>query len=294
MRRLLILVAISTLLASIASFSTFPAIRAHAAQRETPIALTSPNVSAPFSVYSPLGNVTSIASPSDYHGAGVHFFDTHNNPLQLTGIQYFVVAQHSGPGFPFSVHALPGVRVGDIELAINPHAGTELLAVGIPTPASAARVDALDGTPANTTSTGTPISVNPNTSTGYAPLHLIWSDRVGIYVVEVHDNLTWLYNGVTVSISNINDSDRWEWQSGWNRSQYQTSSGYDYSSGLPVDAYDTTTSSYWNGGFCGGATTYIFVYYNTAVGYKDGSRAMSINTTTAGCPGALYSWGQWG
>jgi hypothetical protein len=194
--------------------------------------------------------------------------------------------------YPVSATGGKGIKLGVIELASNDQAHTQLIAVGVPTSASAAVVDQLGG--------GSSSAVSPataNSGSGDAPLHLIWHDPANIFVTETWDILHWTYDGFNVDAITYWHQYENELKDGWyaDVGPYH-SHGIDYHGAQAYDAYAETEVNYANPVFCvGEGPTYIQVNYSTSLGYFDGSRGMSYDTYDyGGCDLLLHYYLQWG
>ena len=255
-----------------------------------------------FTVTSEVGGIREISSPDNYRTANAHFLDNSTTPLQLTNTRFYVITGHIGPDgqyrYPFKVQADPGLKVGGIELAINPSDHTELMAVGIPTAASSTALDQRFGKTSEPVQASVP---SPSTSTSTAPLHLIWKDPINVWVAEVMTDLRWSWNGSQVSNCAWQDRyEHWVLQTGWNRYTGPYYYGPDYNYVPPTYTANwckvNTAVSFVNLAFCDPTQfTYISVYQNIAYGYYNGTRSASIDTAAAGdCSGLLSHFWQWG
>ena len=246
-------------------------------------------------LFSVTGAVVRVTSPAAYHAQGTQFADTSRVPLQLTNVQYFVVTGTLVNGeyqYPYHVTAARGVVVGGIELADNHQANTQLVAIGIPTAASAAAMDRQS--PESATSAAS-LSTAPSTSyAGDAPLHLIWYDPAKIWLVQVYDILHWQYDFLHVYFSSTNDYSQLLWQDGWHTDWENYSWGYGQSYHQSV--WNNTSGVYENDLFCF-TVTQVHVNHNESIGWYDGTRTAYVDTYNSGtgsCWTLIHYFWKWG
>ncbi|GER84422.1 hypothetical protein KTAU_30580 [Thermogemmatispora aurantia] len=95
----------------------------------------------PPSGFSVSGAITEIASPAAYQGPNVRFFDLSHELLRIPQPHYYVVSGSLKGGnylYLYELNASRGSAAASIEVAINSVAHTQLIEVGVPTPASVA------------------------------------------------------------------------------------------------------------------------------------------------------------
>jgi hypothetical protein len=195
-------------------------IPAHAAASTAAIqrTLASP---PPYQVH---GQVKQISSQEAYPDAtGAYFFNVTQQIQQLTSVSYFVVTGQPSDGqdlfhLQVSKSAVPQI-VRVIEIASNPDAHTQLIAVGIattvpsdqPTNGNAASSATTQGK--RSTQTGQAKLTGDPCVNGY--LRTYWYDPLGIEVNEVKDSVNWCYTGTVVSSFSGHDNRWWLTETGW-------------------------------------------------------------------------------
>ncbi len=230
---------------------------------------------------------------------GAQAINNQNVPLQLSDTKYYVVhgvQQSNGQyAYPYNVASPHGQYIGTEEIAINPTNHTQLIEVGVASPASVAAVPQPRGSQATST-VGSLTDPNPGTGTdpstsGY--YEVVWHDPIDASMTIVKDNISFTYDGTYVDSFSGSDYRWWYSDDGW--FAYGHSIGSYYNTSADEEATVWTYQMFQNNVFgnvvptCGEkGDTYIAVDDNNVHAYGNGSVTGQVNTYAyGGCYGYL-------
>ena len=238
-------------------------------------------IAAPAVAYRLTGALQRVADPGQFVGTPLP-----QGRISIQAPDYYILNASSDGSFRLNLEAIGNQPVAAIEVAVN--ATQQLLAVGIPTPASIALADAaIAAAPAATSSTTSSPSAVATASVwtythGY--FSTFWTDPLGITVNSVIDEARWYYNGVNVTSLTGADSRQWLSGNGWWEVSHSIGAYYNsnYTVGTVYTNDNFRTSSWFPLPTCG--TTNTYYQANNAYGFADGHIGGGVNTwATGGC-----------
>jgi hypothetical protein len=263
------MVAVGAMLVLLASFASIPAVFASPHPQ---------NAQQLFSVTGNPGAITEITSSTGVtqalHAPGMQQFTIPDIYQGMSQVRYFQVqGQIQADGryhYPITVHMAQGALVAALEVAENPDANTEVIAVG---------VQGYD-------------AVQPLTTTSSANLATVWYDPANLQLVQVFDYLTWTWTGTSVTSSSARYPATILYPDGWVIVPPGESHNSGHGSG---GAYALTDGIYYNAVFCGGGQYAEFVP-TQVYGLANGTRSYTVDTYKSGscksgsCSNLLH-WG---
>lgn len=244
------------------------------------------------------GALTSIASPDLFVGPSVQRATDSQATVDFSFVRYYVLSDSAGNNrYSLGLEAIAGQAVVATELAFDPDRHQQLIAVGVPTNASLARLLAVHANPVavssakgSSTNAQTPVRSVAALKRGHDFFGTFWTDPLGITVNDVVDEARFYYDGVHVSSLTGGDGRQWLSGNGWWEVAHSISAFYNAAHTLgTISTYDHfRTSSWFPFPFCG--TTDVYYSNNKVYAYPDGHPGGAVNTWQTGTCGFLLGY----
>lgn len=110
----------------------------------------------------------------------------------------------------------------------------------------------------------------------------VWEDPINLNVNSVETNITFSYDGSTVTYIDGSDYREWLRASGWYEDSHRISSHYDYLNGNAVNITVETEATFQNDTFCAGNTTNVYYDPNAITGTYLGNISGQVSTWASG------------
>lgn len=214
--------------------------------------------------------------------------------LEEAGRQYFLLTgEQVGEAYyyPLQMTVQPGKAIAVLELATDPVAHTQLIAVGTPT-AQFVHSQHHQGESHQQVLSGQTLT-GPGGVPKSASYETAWYDPVGIKVNSVTDTINFTYNGKQITAYGGSDN-RWWLPDGWFEAAHAFSSGHPGGNGTgsPL-VFFSTFAHMQNNSFCPdlhlGGPTHVFYHNNVLTVYANGAASGGHRTyDNGGCSSWLH------